>query len=178
MNPLAASADVGGEVVAIVLGSLGIFYMIVMKAMEHDKETKRMKLEAQLKMKLAENIDDPEVIDRIANLKVLQGEKPGDAQQKIVVEHQKLALERARHDAKSSQPRIGRYVLPGLICLLLGAGFVIAHGSTSEAEGLIIPGCVLGAIGLSLLSYAVFLQDMAKKAFERDQSVSNFERAR
>jgi len=28
---------------------------------------------------------------------------------------------------------------------------------------------MLGAIGLALLSYAVFLQDMAKKAYEREE---------
>lgn len=177
MIPIAGSA-IPGETVAIILGGLGLVYMIVLKSLEHDKETKRMKLEAELKVKLAQNLDDPEVIERIANLKVLQGEKPGDAQQKIVEEHQRLALEKARLNAKSSEPRIGRYVLPGLICLMLGIGFVIADQATNGQEDLSIPGYIVGAIGLSLLSYAVFLQDMAKKAYEREQSGKGVEQMR
>jgi hypothetical protein len=177
MNP-SLGAGIPGELVAIILGSLGMFFMIVVKVLDHDKETKRMKLEAELKVKLAENLQDADAIERIANLKVLRGEKPGDAQQKIVQQHQKLALEKARQQAKSGEPRIGRYVLPGLICLMLGVGFVIADTFTNGAEDLSIPGFIVGAIGLSLLSYAVFLQDMAKKAHERQRSGSSLERVR
>ncbi len=175
MNPLLAAANLQGEVVAIVLGALGILYMIIVKALEHERETKRMKLEVELKIKLAENFDDPNVIERIANLRVLQGEKPGDAQQKLIEKHQDLTYEKARRAAESDQPRIGRYVLPGLICLMLGIGFVIADGATNGVDDLAIPGYIVGAIGLALLSYAVFLQDMAKKAYERQQSRTGFE---
>ena len=88
------------------------------------------------------------------------------------------SLENAQRRAKSSEPRIGRYVLPGLICLMLGIGFVIADAASNGSEELSIPGFIVGAIGLSLLSYAVFLQDMAKKAYELQQSDRGFERVR
>ena len=172
---------VSGEIVAIVAILLYFLYAVVTKGIEVDRDNKRNKLEAELKMKLAENFQDPEVIERIANLQVLQAPVKGPAKGSVKVnvemdiaqEHQKLALERARRRAQSTEPRIGKYVLPGLICLLLGIGFFIAYSASSEAAGLIIPACVLGAVGLSLLSYAVFLQDMAKKAYEREQPVVN-----
>lgn len=161
--------SISGETVAIVFGVLFLIYQIVTKALDHERETKRMKLESDLKIKLSENIEDPEVIERIARLKVLQGEKPGDAQQKIVEQHQQLALDKARRNAASTQPKVGRYVLPGLITLLLGIGFFVAAAISQDLDDLLVAGCVLGAIGLALLSYAVFLQDMAKKAYEREE---------
>lgn len=171
--------------ILIVLASLLFLYAIARKAFEHEAQLKRLKLEADLKKSLAEHIQDPDAIERILKLEGLGGggkPKPGDELTRKHLELQAKALEQvqqrmeerqAGHVADRNDPdrTSRRYVFPGLICMFLGAVFVLADqlALSPDAQGMSFPGVVVFAVGFAMMSYSVWLQDTAR----RERSLTN-----
>ena len=141
-------------------------YRIIVTAIENERITKVAKIEAKLKQELMQRYSDPGAVERILSSKL---HDPHSMRHRVEhedgAEQERLAsMEGAAsthtHEEQERKARDG-HLLGGLISFLLGLAFC-ASAWLVNIEPLYIPGLLLGAIGLALLTFATSQQEIAK----------------
>jgi hypothetical protein len=148
-------------------------YRIIVTAIENERITKVAKIEARLKQELSQRYADPMAVERIMGARLHDPSQlrhraehehggAGFAEHRTAQMQQAGEYFEARNEAERAKSRDG-HMLGGLITFLLGGAFCLS-AYIVHIDPLYIPGLLLAAIGLALLTFATSQQEIAKAA--------------
>ena len=141
-------------------------YDLINKKIQATRSERIAQVEADLKLKLAQRLQDPELVERVLATKIQIGDDSQDENENIAEAARRAAVE--IHTTTSGQPvgsatRAHQTVGWGLTLFLMGGAFILA--ALPFAAGIAelwIPGLILAAIGLSLITFATMQKDIRK----------------
>ncbi|GEM_PF-3536459 len=155
----------------VTLSLIFVSYKIIKLALKNEGAAKVAKIEARLKLDLAERIEDPELIRKIVEARLpledhedLEESRRGNGRFEAEVSLETGAKAREPGPRTGLPSDMHGYVLWGLILFLVGTVVVVASYADAAGFGdLAFPGLITGAVGIALLSFATSQKHLRKQ---------------
>ena len=142
------------------------------KIFENDKEARIAKIEAALKRDLVKQLGDAELVAKVIEARLPRTGVSGDTDS-YVAEVDVAGLMRGDaskpgHDKKADATVGSGLLLGGMICSLVGVGFLVLAGVMDEK--FIVPGILVTAVGFALLAYPSARDEVSRSRRRRQDS--------
>ncbi|MFQ5503942.1 MAG: hypothetical protein ACE5F1_03990 [Planctomycetota bacterium] len=162
--PLAAM-DKWPAIAVIVMGYF--VYDLIQRKIKADRDEKIAQVEADMRLKLVKELKDPALVEKVLQTKLDAGEDGVElADKEIDKLHAMAKLDEPDPRSKSAKLRATAtsQVRWGLVLFLTGAALIFAAlPFTAHVRPLWIPGLILAAIGLAIITFATMQRDIHKQ---------------
>jgi len=144
---------------------------LIQKGIKSRRDERIAQVEAEMKLKLAREITNPELVERLLKSRIRVGpdgswESDDDEAMEAAMDpggRVRISAEIGATSQGSAEERVGHFVLGGLVAFLMGGAFILAaQPFCADIQALWIPGLILGAVGLALLTYATMQKDIRR----------------